>query len=136
MNLTAFAGLGGLILMLASSPGMTIEPQASTYLLEMKIHDGDRLVASPQLTVVSGESATIEIAEKDGNRYRVEMTAAEQAGETVFIKSMINVVSRGVHQSFAPNILVTLKKSSGFVIGTDSATSKPIRVDLTVNQIG
>lgn len=136
MKSVGILGFGALALTLAGSPALSSEPVKPTYLLDMQIHDGDRLVGSPKLKIASGEPSTIEIGEGGGNHYNVTMTAMARPGQIVFVKSKIDVVAGGIHQALSPNMLVTLNKSSGIAFGTESATSKPIRVDFTLTKVG
>jgi hypothetical protein len=134
MRPAALIGLGSLAIMLAGSPATSSEPVTTTYLLSMQMHDGDRLVASPRLTIAAGKPAKIEIGDAAGNHYDMTITATAQSSETVAIKSTINVVSGGVHQTASPSMLIGFNKPSSIAFGVDSATSKPFRVELTINK--
>ena len=135
MNSAAMLGLSALTLTLAGSPAMSTEAVASTYLLAMQIHDGDRLVGSPKLTIAAGQPLTIEIADKSGDHYNMTVTVTSRSGEILFMKSTIDVVSGGVHHALTPSMLVALNESSSIKFGIDSAISKPIRVDFTLNKV-
>lgn len=134
MRAVALVGLGGLAAMLATSAAISMAPVATTYLLSMQMRDGDRLVGSPKLTVAAGAASRIEIGDAAGNHYDMIVTVTARTPETVAIKSTINVVSSGVHRTASPNMVVAFNKPSAIAFGVQSATSKPFRVDFTVDK--
>lgn len=127
--------LGGLAMMMATSPAMSIDTNPATYLLTMQMHDGDRLVASPSMKVAAAATSAIEIGNAADNHYSMSVTIKPQGADTVTIKSVINVLSSGRHQTVAPTMLVALNKPSAIAFGEDSATSKPFRVDFTIRKL-
>ncbi len=134
MRAVAFLGLGSLAAMLAASPATSTAPTPPIYLMTMQMHDGDRLVGSPKLTFAAGAPARVEIGDAAGNHYAMSVTATPQTSETVAIKATIDVVSAGVHHTASPNMVVAFNKPSAIAFGVESATSKPFRVDFTINK--
>ena len=136
MGIAVVSGASALALALAGSPALSTETVAPTYLLAMRIYDGDRLVGSPKVTVAADQPSTIEITEASGNHYNVTVIATARTGETILIRSKIDIVSGGFHQALSPDMLVALNKPSSVAFGDESVSFKPIRVEFAINKVG
>lgn len=126
-----FASLMSALLLAGGVPAP--EAVAPTYLLSMKLHDGATLVATPALRVKAGEVATVEIGDGKGHRYSVRLTVTPSVEDTLHVESAIDVVTREGHYSAEPSMIVRTGLPAGVMVGMVRDTSKPFRVDFTVD---
>lgn len=136
MRTSAFLGLSAFAATLAASPATSTSPTSTIYLLTMDMRDGDRLVGSPGLEVAAGMPAKVEIEDKAGNHYVMNVTATPQTADTVAVQSTINITSNGLHRTASPNMVVALGKPSAIAFGVESPTSEPFRIDFTISKVG
>lgn len=136
MRTSPFVSLGALAAAALASPLLSAAPATPTYLLSMKLLDGDRVVGTPELKVPAGSPARIEVGERGGNWYSVGVTASPGPGTTVKVVSTIAFVSTdGVRRTANPTLLVRLGEPAVISFGEDSATAKPLRIDLLVREV-
>lgn len=120
---------------LAAAPVSAAEPATPVYAVTLKLHDGDRLVAEPRLTVIAGATTQIEIRDAEGHGFSMSMVARPQSDATVGVSSTIDATSiTGFRQAIHPTLVVKLGQDAVIAFGQDSDTQKPFRVNLTVEQ--
>ncbi|TPG43080.1 hypothetical protein EAH79_04485 [Sphingomonas koreensis] len=118
---------------LVVSPLAAAAPTAPTYLLAMTLHDGDRVVGSPHLTVSAGQPAKIEIGDAAGNHVSMSVTTAPKTATKVSVASTIDVTSiANGHHSVSPKLVVGLDQPSVIEFGAEGPTDKQFRVDFKV----
>jgi hypothetical protein len=118
---------------LCASAAIATPAKAPTYLLTMKLTDGDRIVGTPRLEITAGEPARIEIGTAGGDRYAMDLTATPQADGRISMASAIDVVhAGGVRRAAKPTLLVNPGETSAIAFGVDSGQEKSVRVEFTV----
>ncbi|MDB5704903.1 MAG: hypothetical protein JWN66_2019 [Sphingomonas bacterium] len=136
MRIPLFLGTVMLSTPFIVSAAVAAEPATQTYLLRMKLQDGGRVIATPQLTVKAGEPARVEIGEADGGHYSVSLTASPRANATLGVTSAIDIVSAtGVHRTANPALIVKTSQASAFEFGQDGQGQKPFRLDFTIDPV-
>ena len=134
MRLVYLVGIGALAVASVAPPVLSANATAPIYLLTMQMKDGNRLVGSPSLKIIAGQPARIEVGNEPGDHYSISITATPQSGDTVAIASIIDVVSAGRHYAESPTLRVGLGRPSAIEVGEESPTSKPFRVDFTIDR--
>ena len=136
MRGTLLVGAGLAAVLLTAAPALAVEPSTPTYRVSITLHDGDRLVGEPRLQTRAGETSRIEIRDAQGHGVSMSVVATPQPDAAVSLTSTIDVTSTtGVRQTVNPTLVVKLGQPAGIAFGEDSATRKPFRVDLTVEQV-
>lgn len=134
MTPTKLLGASGIAAALIATSAMSTPYAPADYLMSVQIYEGDRLIATPKLTVAADEPAKIEISDAPGNRYAMMITATPQSSGTIAIKSKIDFTASGKRQTASPTLLVDFDTSSTIQFGVESATSKPFRVNFVISK--
>ncbi len=133
MNLKLLFG-GAIAAESCAVPAISASPATSTYLLTTQMKDGARVVGAPKLTIAAGRPARIEVGSEPGDHYSISLTATPQSADTVSLTSTFDVVSAGIRHTASPTLSVAFGKPATIEFGEDSATSKPFRVDFTIDR--
>ena len=84
----------------------------------------------------AGETSRIDIRDAQGHGVSMSVVATPRPDATVSLTSTIDATSaNGARQTVNPTLVVKLGQPAGMAFGEDSATQKPFRVDLTVEQV-
>lgn len=134
MRSTAFLCTGSILLASLALPVAAADTPRGFYQLNMQLHDGDRLVGSPRLTVAAGETSHIDIGDAVGNHYTLAFTITPRSAETALFTSTIDVSAKGRQQMQTPSLEVALGKPATIAFGEEGPTTKPFRVDFTISK--
>ena len=107
--------------------------KSPTFLLTMKLADGDRIVGTPKLEITAGEPARVEIGTAGGDHYAMDLTVTPQADGRVSMASAIDVVhAGGVRRVARPTLLVNPGEPSAITFGVNSRQERPVRVEFAI----
>ena len=115
-----------------AASSMAKTPAVPAYVVSMEIRDGDKLIGQPHLNVLAAENWRIMIGDGKESDFTMSVVARPVDANTVSIASVVDVLSHGTKQHAAPNLTVALGKPAELAFGEDSATTKPVRIKLTV----
>lgn len=104
--------------------------------MTMTLSEGDRVIATPRLSLASNSPTEVDIGEPDGSRYQMRFTIVPQSAQLLTFRSTVRVTSASSGQTEGrPVLLVKLGETAAVELGRDGPTQKPFRVTFQIQSL-